>query len=262
MNLTDTHAHLYWDSFQNDLDQVLARAKETGVSYIINIGVDIETSKKALELSQKYPNFYSSIGIHPEETQKYVDQEKLEEDTSALEEIYKSDPKTIVAVGECGLDFLPDWAPDEEAKQLQRKLFQAQINLAKKLNLPLLVHCRQAWDEVIEMTHDYFGIYHCYSGQPEITKKVLETHFLISFAGNLSYPKNEYLREAAKIIPLNRIALETDCPFLPPQSKRGEQNEPSYILEVAQVLAQIKGISTPDLATQTTINAKKLLKIS
>lgn len=280
MNLTDTHAHLYWDSLKKDLDNILQRAKDTGVSYIINIGVDVATSKKATEqvgeLNKKYGpeiTFYSSIGIHPEEAQKYTDQEKLEIDIQQLEQIYRSAPQTIVAVGECGLDFLLDWVPDEKSKKLQRQLFQAQIDLAKKLDLPLLVHCRddrsqnsensEAWTEVIEMTKSHFGIYHCYSGLPQTTNHLLQsTCFLVSFAGNLTYPKNEYLREAAKQIPLDRITLETDCPFLPPQSKRGQKNEPGYILETARVLADLKNISLEDLSLQTTTNAKRLLKIA
>ncbi len=257
MNLTDTHAHLYWDSLKEDLDNLLQRAKEAGVSYIINIGVDVKTSKKALEQAKKLTKIktYSTIGIHPHEALRQA-QGKLSEEIEKLEQIYRSNPEKVVGVGECGLDYLSG------DKNLQKQLFQAQINLAKKLNLPLIVHCREAWDDTIKMTKDYFGIYHCYSGQPEITEKVLKTNFLISFAGNLTYPKNEYLREAANLIPLERIALETDCPFLPPQGKRGEQNEPSYILETAVLLADLKRIPIEDLAIQTTANAKNLLKIA
>lgn len=253
MNLTDTHAHLYWDSFKEDFDEVIARALDAGVNTIINVGVDIEKSEIAAKLESDKVKFYSTIGIHPHEALRLT-QGKLSEELEKLEQIYKSNPKKVVAVGECGLDYLD---VDEQTKQLQKELFQAQIDLAKKLNLPLIVHCREAWDDTIEMTKDCFGIYHCYSGQPPVTQKALQTNFLISFAGNLTYPKNDYLREAVKLIPLNRIVLETDCPFLPPQSKRGQRNEPANVLEIAQLIADLKEVSLDEVASQTTANAAR-----
>ncbi len=274
MNLTDTHTHLYWDSFRDDLDQVLKRAKNAGLTYIINIGVDVEKSQKALNQAQKLSTselqIFSSIAIHPEEAIRYSSDESIHTDISRLEETFKSDPKTVVAVGECGLDFLPQWIPNPEAKKMQIKLFQAQIELAKKLNLPLIVHCRddrfkdpdncEAWDKVIEMTKDHFGIYHCYSGLPKTTDYLLQiTNFYVSFAGNLTYPQNKYLLEAAKIIPLDRIVLETDCPFLPPQSKRGQRNEPANVLDLAKMIAEIKGITLEEVAEQTSENVRQLL---
>ena len=246
MNLTDTHAHLHWDSFQEDFDEVIKRAFVAGVTTIINVGVDVETSQKALE--QGFP---TAIGIHPHESDVWI-----HEDIGKLEEIYQSDPSKIVAIGECGLDYKE---VDEKTKKSQRQLFQAQIDLAKKLNLPLIVHCREAWDETIEMTKNHFGIYHCYSGLEQTTKQILkETGFLISFAANITYPKNEYLREAVKTIPLERIVLETDCPFLPPQTKRGQRNEPANILETAQIIARLKDITLAEVASQTTENVKGL----
>lgn len=240
MNLTDTHAHLYWDSFKEDFDQVIKRAVAAGVSTIINVGVDIETSQKALKQAKKIKSLkvYPTFGIHPHEANNDV-------------QIHEDIDPSFVAIGECGLDFKD---ADEKVKQSQHRLFQAQIDLAKKKNLPLIVHCREAWDETIEMTRDHFGIYHCYSGLPPITQKVLSTRFLVSFAGNLTYPKNEYLREAVKTLPLDRIALETDCPFLPPQSKRGQRNEPASILGIARLVADLKNSSLEEIAKQTSQN--------
>lgn len=154
-------------------------------------------------------------------------------------------------------------------KKLQRRLFQAQIDLAKKLNLPLIVHCRddrsqnpdnsEAWDEVLKMVGDHPTILHCYSGLPHTTNYVLQTtNLLVSFAGTITYPKNDYLRETAKILPLEKIVLETDCPFLPPQSKRGTRNEPSSVLEIAQLIADIKEVPLKEVANQTTANAAKI----
>lgn len=269
MNLTDTHAHLYWDSFKEDFDGVIKRALDAGVNTIINVGVDVKKTKEALKQVQEtnWPSgmvVYSTIGIHPHEASNFSSDQ-----IDKLEKVYKSAPEKIIAVGECGLDYLEI---DAQTKQLQRQLFQDQIDLAKKLNLPLIVHCRddrshnpsntEAWDEIIEKTRDHFGIYHCYSGLLQTTNYILHTtNFLISFAGNLTYPKNEYLREAIKIIPIDRLVLETDCPFLPPQSKRGLRNEPANVKEIAQLIAALKGISLKEVSDQTTENIKEILRL-
>ena len=319
MNLTDTHAHLYWDSFKEDFDDMLKRALDAGVSTIINVGVDLEKSREALiqvQNLEKDPRwqkmkFFSTIGIHPHESIKYFSNTdvSIREDIEKLEQIYQSNVSKCIGVGECGLDyFFPspvipstsamlsvnvseeslnsfqnksgDSSPSaqndrinaRQVKILQRKLFQAQINLAKKMNLPLLVHCRddrsknpensEAWDETIDMTKDHFGIYHCYSGLPETTARILRTtRFLISFAANITYPKNEYLREAAKIIPLERIVLETDSPFLAPQIKRGQRNELANVVEVAKSISDIKRISLEEVASKTSENVAKLFSL-
>lgn len=263
--LADTHAHLYWDSFKDDFDDVVKRAVNNGVSYIINIGVNVATSKKALEQVKTYPwpkglKVFSTIGIHPHES---IHENNIEK----LEEIYLSDTEKVIAIGECGLDYKD---ADEQTKEAQRKLFQIQIELAKKLNLPLIVHCRDSgstsspsstWDEVLEMTKNSFGIYHCYSGLPQTTLKVLDTRFLVSFACNITYPKNDYLLAAIKLLPLERIVLETDSPFLPPQNSRGKRNEPSNVMEAAKIVAQVKNITTEEVARQTTANVVNLLSV-
>lgn len=294
--LTDTHSHLYWDSFKDDLDDVIKRSIDAGVTMVINVGVDLELSQKALDQVEnqlsKYPilTAYSTIGIHPHEALRYTkvvtpessdSRDKLEEDIKKLEEIYIKNPEKIVAVGECGLDFAFDRLDGlegmeglevEEIKIWQRKLFQAQIDLAKKLDLPLIVHCRddrlknpentEAWNEVLNMIGNHPAILHCYSGLPHTTNYILgTTNLLVSFAATLTYPKNEYLREAAKILPLEKIVLETDCPFLPPQSKRGQRNEPSTVLEIAQLIAHLKGTTLQKISTQTTQNSKKIFKL-
>ena len=282
--LIDTHAHLYWESFQEDLDQIILRSIEAGVTTIINVGVDLELSKKALRQvqgklgSEAGLTTYSTIGIHPHEAIKYPDDVSIHKDISGLEQIYFSAPDQIVAVGECGLDYFfennlyPTPLSPDRQKQLQRNLFQAQIDLAKKLNLPVLVHCRddrsqnplnsEAWDETLQMVGNHPTILHCYSGLKETTKKVLPyPNLLVSFAANITYPKNDYLREATKILPLDRIVLETDSPFLAPQSKRGQKNEPASVKEIAQMIADLKGLTFKEVATQTTVNAKKILKL-
>lgn len=316
--LVDTHAHLFWDSFKEDYNDVLDNCGKTGVTTIINVGVDVPLSKLAanLQSTNSKVKFYSTIGIHPHEAShlaslaqsKLLDYEiLLQQEIDKLEQIYQSNPKKVVGVGECGLDFLfrdedvlknptadaknPESFTNSESgstfqnthtkmtvseiKQLQRLLFQAQIDLAKKLDLPLIVHCRddrgsnpeniECWLECLEMIKGYKGILHCYSGKEEITKKTLEKgweNFYVSFAGNITYPKNDYLKDAAKVLPLEKILLETDCPFLAPQSKRGQRNDPTSIKEIAELIAEIKGKALNEVAKQTTENAKKLLKIS
>ncbi len=290
-NLVDTHAHIFWDSYKEDLDQVLDRCVENGVTTIVNVGVDVSLSQKALTQVEslqnksfstgveKYITFYSSIAIHPEEAIKYFEnEEQMQKDVDALEEIYKQNPEKVIAVGECGLDYdyftrqdyLPENISIETAKELQIKLFQLQIDLAKKLNLPLLLHVRdnrsenpdnsECWDLSLEMTKDHFGILHCYSGLMPTTKKALDSDFLVSFAGNITYKKNEYLREAIKFLPLEKIVLETDCPFLAPQSIRGQRNEPSSVKEVAELIAELKNLSFEEVSSQTSQNFFKLIK--
>lgn len=286
--LTDTHAHLYWDSFKKDFYEIIRRSLDAGITTIISVGVDVEKNQLALDQAKntKWPHglsVYSTIGIHPHEAVKYSDKgkvisDKLERDVNELETIYRTNPQKVIAVGECGLDYLfdPEFIPPtisfEEVKELEIKLFQAQIDLAKKLKLPLIVHCRddrsqnpantKCWDKTIEMTKDHFGIYHCYSGLPQTTNHILQTtKFLISFAATITYPKNEYLRKAAKTIPLDRIVLETDCPFLPPQSKRGQRNEPANILEIAQLVADLKGIPLEEVARQTSQSVAQIFAL-
>ena len=279
--LVDTHAHLYWDSFKEDFDKVIKRSIDAGVTTVINVGVDVSLSKIAVEQTtsslSNIPNFkaYSTIGIHPHEAIKYSDSVSIHKDIEELEKMYQSAPNQIVAVGECGLDFSFGNNPEptslsvEQQKQLQRLLFQAQIDLAKKLNLPLIVHCRddrsqnplnsEAWEEVLRMVGNHPTILHCYSGLSPTTEKVLKMpNALISFAATITYPKNEYLREAAKILPLEKIVLETDCPFLPPQSKRGQRNEPTNVKEIAQLIADLRELTLKEVADQTTANVAKI----
>lgn len=286
MTLIDTHAHLYWDSYKEDLDQVIQRSIDAGVTTIINVGVDVELSKTAAKQAKEELSkisglkAYSTIGIHPHDAIKYRTDVSIHKHIEELEQIYKTQPDQIVAVGECGLDFFfdnnsnhnPTSLTIQQQKDLQRKLFQAHIDLAKKLNLPLIVHCRddrsknpentEAWDEVLEIVGTHPTILHCYSGLPKTTEKVLTSPaLLVSFAGTITYPKNDYLRAAVKLLPLDRIVLETDCPFLPPQSSRGQRNEPSAVKEIAQLIAQLKGASLEEVADETTVNATKILRL-
>jgi TatD DNase family protein len=283
--LIDTHAHLYWEDFKNDFDEIIQRSLDTNVTTILNVGVDVALSKKAVALESSKVRLFSTIGIHPHEALKYksdntqVTRNKLENDIQELENIYRKNPKKVVAVGECGLDYFfstsGESKPTPEVliiKNLQKQLFQAQIDLAKKLNLSIIVHCRddrskdpnnsEAWDKVLKMIGDHPTILHCYSGLLPTTNYILQTsNLIVSFAATITYPKNEYLREAARLLPLEKIVLETDCPFLPPQSKRGMRNEPANVLEIAQLIAEIKNVSLDEVSSQTSKNAVKVLKL-
>lgn len=282
--LIDTHAHLYWDSYKQDLNTVIQHTIDAGVLTIINVGVDVEKSEIALkQVENELSGFsgfssYSTIGIHPHEAIKYTNDVSIHHDIVQLKKIYQTNTSKCIAVGECGLDYLfdPEFIPSSQSinqvKQLQRQLFQAQIELAKKLNLPLIVHCRddrsknptnsEAWDEVLRMIGQHPTILHCYSGLLPTTKYLLQTsNFLVSFAVTITYPKNDYLRDAAKLLPLEKIVLETDCPFLPPQSIRGRRNEPSSVLEIARFLADLKGIGLKQVEAQTSENARNILNL-
>lgn len=281
--LIDTHSHLFWDSYLEDFNEVIDRALQVSVTATINIGVDFETSQKAAKLQSDKLKFYSSIGIHPHEAVKYFSNPdvSIHKDIERIEKIYSENTSKVVGVGECGLDYLfsaNDLHPNitlssEEIKNLQTKLFQAQIDLAKKLDLPLLVHCRddrtrnpqnsEAWSDVLEMIGTHKTVLHCYSGLEKTTYKALSrSNLFFSFAGNITYPKNEYLREAIKIIPTNRILIETDCPFLPPQSNRGKRNEPSFITETVQTIADIKELTFEEVSNTTYQNTTSLFKLA
>lgn len=288
--LIDTHAHLYWDSYKSDFKEVLQRSIDAGVNTLFIVGVDVEKSRLALQLAEdplsEYPlssvegvQMFSTIGIHPHEAYLYEDDKKLEQDIQNLEQIYLKNPKKVIGVGECGLDYffnnnsdyIPSHLTENQVKDLQRKLFISQIDLAKKLDLPLIVHIRddrsknpeniECWEEALEMVKTHKGILHCYSGLPPTTQN-LPPNFLVSFAANITYPKNEYLREAVRILPLEKIVLETDSPFLAPQSKRGQRNESSSVREIAELIAEIKRVTLEEVAEKTSKNVKKLFKIA
>lgn len=270
--LIDTHAHLYWDEFKPDFDAVIQRALEAGIDTIINIGVNTQTSQIAAAATNDNLTLYSSVGIHPHEAIKFITNpdELIAAEMQKLEAIYLANKAKVVLIGECGLDFKFDSNPDyksddsvsiEQHKQLQIKLLQAHVALAKKLHLPLTIHCRDAWDEIFTFLEGTRGILHCYSGQPHHTEIAMKSDYLVSFAGNMTYPKNDYLRAAVKTLPLEKIITETDCPFLSPQSKRGTRNEPGNMKETAACVAELKGISLEEFGQQITKNVKNLLRL-
>lgn len=269
--LVDTHAHLYWDSYKDDLDQVLENCKKNNVKLIINIGTDLETSQQAIDTSKKLRALgfesYATVGLHPHDTQE-CNNESIQQFITSLENLYLNNKDYVVAIGECGLDYFfrdefntKNTAIDD-LKVLQKKLFVAQVNLAKKLNLPLVIHCREAWSDIfIPELEGTKGVFHNFSGTIEEIKKSIELCYFISFSCVITYPKNENLRELIKEIPIDTIVSETDCPFLPPQQIRGQRNDPSYINEVVKTIADCKEKSDQEIEDALEKNARKLFSI-
>lgn len=252
--LIDTHCHLDMKLFDSDRNEVVKRAKEDGIEYIINIGSDREGNIKGLKVSNEYPHVFSSVGIHPHDA-KTLDERLFNE----IKE-WAQKPK-VVAIGEIGLDYHYLHSP----KKVQIDTFKKQIALAKELSLPIIVHSREAREDTLDILKKEAkwipGVMHCFSGDMDMAKQVIEIGFYISFAGQVTFKKAEELREVAKAIPDERLLIETDAPYLSPVPKRGKRNEPSYLKHTAQALADIRGVTLEDIARITSLNAKRLFKI-
>ncbi|HHT9110331.1 MAG TPA: TatD family hydrolase [Candidatus Brocadiaceae bacterium] len=253
--IIDTHAHLDFPDYKPDLDSVLSRAKEAHVGYIINVGTGLSSSRKCIALANQFQNIYASIGVHPHDASKVSEQNWLE-----LESLVKE--SKVVAVGETGLDYYRNRSPHED----QQRLFRKHLTLAKANNLPVIIHCRDASSDCLKILEEYKngalpGVVHCFSGNQEMAEKCLELGLYISFAGPITYSNGKNLRDVARFVPVERLLLETDSPFLSPQPKRGERNEPSYLSFVIPALADIYGLSVKDIERITTFNAYKLFGI-
>ena len=257
LSIIDTHAHLDMNDFARDCDAVVVRAIEAGVSKIITVGTSVKSSEKAVTLAEIYPQVYAAVGIHPHDS---ADAQKA--DITRIAELAKH-PR-VVALGEMGLDFYRNYASREQ----QFQALKWQLELASELCLPIIIHARQSTQEMIEILSDWVkkshaeppGVIHCFSENAPTAQKFLEIGFHLAFGGYISYP-NSRASEVIKTIPGNRLLVETDCPFLPPQKYRGKRNEPSYIITSVETLAGILGISSEAVAMQTTENAKRLFKI-
>ena len=253
--LFDTHVHLNDDQFDDDLEEVIERARLNGVERVVVVGFDEKTIKRAMELIDTYDFMYAAIGWHPVDaidlTDSYLDW---------IEEL-TAHPK-VVAIGEIGLDY--HW--DKSPKDIQQAVFRRQIQLAKKLDLPIIIHNREATEDVVaileeEGAAEVGGIMHCFSGSPETAKRCLEMNFYISLGGPVTFKNAVKPKEVAKEVPLDRLLIETDCPYLAPHPYRGKRNEPSYVKLVAEQIAELKGISFEEVARVTTENANRLFRI-
>ncbi len=248
--MIDTHAHLDMLKTKQDLIESIEK-----LDYIITIGCDIEEIYKAVDIANRYDNVFASVGFHPYDV-KDLDIEKVE----ILKELALNNKK-VVGIGETGLDYYRDITPKEK----QWKFFEKQIELAKELNLPLIVHSRSANEDTVRILENYApfkasGIIHCFGGDMDMMERCVDLGFYISFAGNITYPKANNLREVLKKTPLDRLLLETDSPFLSPQKRRGKPNKPSNIFYTLEYVADFLGMEKEELEKITDENVKRLFK--
>ncbi len=251
--LFDTHAHLNDARFDEDRAQVIQRAKDNGVSLIVNVGYNHETITETIQLAETYDWIYAAVGWHPNEAHRCDDQA-----LSRIEELAKTHPK-VVAIGETGLDYYRDYASPE----VQQIVFRRQIELAKRVKKPLVIHNREASHDVVailqeEGAEQVGGVMHCFSGDEALARQCLELGFYISFGGPLTFKNAGKLREVARFVPLDRILIETDCPYLAPHPLRGKRNESAYVRYVAEELARLYQLELDEIGRITLENGKRL----
>ena len=252
-NIFDSHAHYDDEQFEYDRNELLVSFKENGVSGVVCCGVNIETSKFAVELSHKYDFVYSAVGFHPLENDEYTD--------DALERIKElAQDEKCVAIGEIGLDYY--WVKDEEQRKLQREIFIRQLDIARQLHLPVCVHDREAHGDTLAIlkkeARDIRGVMHCYSGSLEMARELMKLDWFIGVDGPLTFKNAAKLPEIVQRLPLERILVETDCPYMAPVPMRGKRNEPAYVYHVAAKLAELRQVAFDEVARQTTSNAQEL----
>ncbi|MGM9987018.1 MAG: TatD family hydrolase [Bacillaceae bacterium] len=253
--LFDTHVHLNATQYNEDLEEVINRAREAGVEKMVVVGFDEETINKAIELVEKYEFLYAAVGWHP------VDAIDFTEDHLKWLEELAAHPK-VVALGEMGLDYHWDKSPHD----IQKEVFRKQIALAKKVKLPIIIHNREATQDIVDIlkeedAKEVGGIMHCFSGSLEVAEQCIDMNFYISFGGPVTFKNARKPKEVAKALPIEHILIETDCPYLTPHPHRGKRNEPCYVKLVAQEIAELKEMSYEEVANMTTNNAKKLFDI-
>jgi len=255
LELFDTHAHLHFPEFDADRAEMLARARQAGVTRMLTIGTEIPTSRAAVALAESEPDVWASVGVHPHDA--------AEADADVLTEIERlAGGPRVVAVGEIGLDFFRNLSP----REAQERVFRHCIGLARRVRKPVVVHCREAHAEVLailaeERVSEAGGIMHCFSGDVAIARRCLDLGLLISLAGPVTYPNARALPEVARFVPADRLVIETDCPFLPPQGYRGKRNEPAYLALTAARVAELRGEPLEDFARRASDNARRLLRI-
>jgi len=245
----DTHAHYCDKRFNDDRDEILGSMPGAGISLILNSGSNLTRSKFSLELADKYSFVYASVGVHPHDSKSMTD-----DTVNELEELL-SHPKAV-AVGEIGLDYHYDFSP----RDVQKKRFREQLELARRLNLPVIVHEREALNDTLEMIREYkdlCGVMHCFSGSWETAKIVLDLGWYLSFTGVITFKNARRALEVLEKMPADKIMLETDCPYLAPDPMRGRRNSSLYLPYIAEKVAEVRGLSTNDVAALTLENGKR-----
>ncbi len=261
----DSHAHLDAEQFNADREQVIARARDSGIQTIVAIGSGTGPGSLdcGIKLADEHDFMYATIGIHPHEAKLAKDSDFRE-----LEQLAKR-PK-VIAWGEIGLDYHYDHSP----REMQQQVFIKQMDLARAAKLPIVIHNRpsqdseNAWNDFFSLITQHWnssglgGVLHCFTGTPAHAKRALDMGFVISFSGNITFPKAQQIRDAAKEVPLDKMFIETDCPFLAPVPNRGKRNEPAFVKEVARQLGELRGLSTEEMGLQTARNFYKFFKLS
>jgi TatD DNase family protein len=253
--LVDTHAHLDSERYDADREEVIARSLAAGVGAIITIGVDLASSRAAVALAQQYSNVYATVGIHPHEAADVGP-----DDFTALTRL--SGEPGVMAIGEIGLDFYRNWSPPER----QREVFLAQLDLARQMNKPVVIHDRDAHEEIMSILRSRAdglkGVLHCFSGDQPMAYEALEMGFYVSLAGPVTFHNARKLQEVARRLPLDGLLVETDCPFLAPHPHRGQRNEPAYVRLVAEKLSALKELPLEQVVEATTRNASQLFGLT
>jgi TatD DNase family protein len=254
-DLFDTHAHLHFPEFDADREAMLARAREAGVRRMVTIGTEPATSRAAVALAAREADVWATVGIHPHDA--------ADADEGALAGIERLAAESrVVAIGEIGLDYFRNLSPVED----QQRVFRALLAMARRIRKPVVVHCRDAADDVLkilaeERVGDVGGIMHCFSGDVAMARRCLDLGMLVSLAGPLTYPNARALPDVARFVPADRLVIETDCPFLPPQGHRGQRNEPAYLAVTAARVAELRGEPLEAMAARMSANACGLLGI-
>jgi TatD DNase family protein len=252
MHLIDSHAHLDFPQFDDDRDAVIARAQEAGLTAIVNIGTNLASSRASVALAEKYDFIYATVGIHPHDAET-ADQDALDE----LRALARH-PK-VVAIGEIGLDYYRDYSP----RRAQRQAFRDQLALASALERPVVIHSRDAHDQVFAALREWegTGVLHTYAAGLEYLDEAIEMNFNIGISGPVTFSSAESLRAVARAVPLDRLLVETDCPYLTPEPYRGRRNEPAYVKRVAEAIAEARDEPTEHVADATVENTRRLFKL-
>lgn len=254
--LIDTHCHLDFPEFDKDRSLIIEKAKAAGVTRIINVGATLQSSQRAVQLAEQYPDIFATVGIHPHDAKECQE--------GALGTIKKLlENRKVVAIGEVGLDYFRNLSP----RPVQEEVFEIFIALAIEKRLPLIVHSRNALLETLALLKANAEIknsgvvFHCFSGDIDFLKKCLDEGYFVSFTGNVTYPKSSLLKEVVRFVPLKRMFLETDAPYLAPGNRRGERNVPAYLAELAQEIANLKNEPFDKICFETTKNAMKFFHL-
>jgi len=250
----DTHSHLDMPEF-DDIEQVIERAKKAGIEAIVNVSYDFDSSSGCVCLADEIDFIYGAVGVHPHSAETLT--------VDVLNKLHKfAENKKVVAIGETGLDYYKCEVP----KDIQKKAFRTQLSLAQELNLPVIIHCREAHEDIIPIINEenkgnLRSVFHCFAGDDKLLDYIIDRKFFVSFTGNITFKKAELLRNYVKRTPLENMMIETDCPYLAPEPFRGQRNEPTFVAYIAKAIAELKGISEDEVAAATTGNAKEFFKI-